>query len=219
MLAFILCFQFSFPPCWFLTLLVSSHRVALWTTLNQTCVTPRNMWGKPKKSLKLLLKCKKQARWWVTPRSVHGASLKSLSLFLFFLFSLSLSSFFPTSFYPSVLLHVCVCAHGQGEMIDRIEYNVEHAVDYVERAVSDTKKAVKYQSKARRVSRTSFMGPLSCPSFHLVPLCAISCCVMPLLCFVLLLMLQNLALRHKWVRYTGVQGDKIKWRKNAVQRF
>uniref|UniRef100_A0A8C5BCA4 t-SNARE coiled-coil homology domain-containing protein n=1 Tax=Gadus morhua TaxID=8049 RepID=A0A8C5BCA4_GADMO len=37
-----------------------------------------------------------------------------------------------------------------GEMIDRVEYNVEHSVDYVERAVSDTKKAVKYQSKARR---------------------------------------------------------------------
>ena len=43
----------------------------------------------------------------------------------------------------------------QGEMIDRIEYNVEHSVDYVERAVSDTKKAVKYQSKARRVSHGS----------------------------------------------------------------
>lgn len=43
----------------------------------------------------------------------------------------------------------------QGEMIDRIEYNVEHSVDYVERAVSDTKKAVKYQSKARRVSSPS----------------------------------------------------------------
>lgn len=42
-------------------------------------------------------------------------------------------------------------------MIDRIEYNVEHAVDYVERAVSDTKKAVKYQSKARRVSQTPVM--------------------------------------------------------------
>lgn len=42
-------------------------------------------------------------------------------------------------------------------MIDRIEYNVEHAVDYVERAVSDTKKAVKYQSKARRVSQTAVM--------------------------------------------------------------
>lgn len=37
-------------------------------------------------------------------------------------------------------------------MIDRIEYNVEHSVDYVERAVSDTKKAVKYQSQARKVS-------------------------------------------------------------------
>lgn len=47
----------------------------------------------------------------------------------------------------------------QGEMIDRIEYNVEHSVDYVERAVSDTKKAVKYQSKARRVSHDTGWGP------------------------------------------------------------
>ena len=39
----------------------------------------------------------------------------------------------------------------QGEMIDRIEYNVEQAVDYIETAKMDTKKAVKYQSKARRV--------------------------------------------------------------------
>lgn len=61
-------------------------------------------------------------------------------------------------------------------MIDRIEYNVEHSVDYVERAVSDTKKAVKYQSKARRVSHGSGWG-LHCtaatslsgtgPSWHL----------------------------------------------------
>jgi len=36
-------------------------------------------------------------------------------------------------------------------MIDRIEYNVEQASDYIQRAVQDTKKAVKYQSKARRV--------------------------------------------------------------------
>lgn len=49
----------------------------------------------------------------------------------------------------------------QGEMIDRIEYNVEHSVDYVERAVSDTKKAVKYQSKARRVSHGTGWGPSS----------------------------------------------------------
>ena len=39
----------------------------------------------------------------------------------------------------------------QGEMIDRIEYNVEQSVDYIETAKADTKKAVKYQSKARRV--------------------------------------------------------------------
>ena len=36
-------------------------------------------------------------------------------------------------------------------MIDRIEYNVESAVDYIETAKMDTKKAVRYQSKARRV--------------------------------------------------------------------
>lgn len=59
----------------------------------------------------------------------------------------------------------------QGEMIDRIEYNVEHSVDYVERAVSDTKKAVKYQSKARRVSSRPLpiraLGTTAYPS----PLC------------------------------------------------
>ena len=71
----------------------------------------------------------------------------------------------------------------QGEMIDRIEYPVEHAVDYVQPAtrvlnkhldnhwisflldqqvfqnyatdvfVQDTKKALKYQSRARRVRK------------------------------------------------------------------
>jgi hypothetical protein len=40
----------------------------------------------------------------------------------------------------------------QGEMVDRIEYNVDHAKEFVDRAVADTKKAVQYQSKARRVS-------------------------------------------------------------------
>lgn len=40
----------------------------------------------------------------------------------------------------------------QGEMIDNIEKNVMNAADYVEHAKEETKKAVKYQSKARRVS-------------------------------------------------------------------
>ncbi|XP_061417879.1 syntaxin-1A isoform X7 [Lethenteron reissneri] len=50
-----------------------------------------------------------------------------------------------------MFLDMAMLVESQGEMIDRIEYNVEHSVDYVERAVSDTKKAVKYQSKARRM--------------------------------------------------------------------
>ena len=40
----------------------------------------------------------------------------------------------------------------KGEMIDRIEYNISQAVDYVETARENTKKAFVYQSKARRVS-------------------------------------------------------------------
>lgn len=48
-------------------------------------------------------------------------------------------------------------------MIDRIEYNVEHSVDYVERAVSDTKKAVKYQSQARKVTPSHTKLP-QCPA-------------------------------------------------------
>ncbi|CAL8239021.1 unnamed protein product [Gadus morhua 'NCC'] len=49
-----------------------------------------------------------------------------------------------------MFMDMAMLVESQGEMIDRVEYNVEHSVDYVERAVSDTKKAVKYQSKARR---------------------------------------------------------------------
>lgn len=69
-------------------------------------------------------------------------------------------------------------------MIDRIEYHVEHAVDYVQTATQDTKKALKYQSKARRVSppqmsrvetigisfasnwSLSFVSPLHHPPHH-----------------------------------------------------
>ncbi|XP_047284448.1 syntaxin-2 isoform X7 [Homo sapiens] len=38
----------------------------------------------------------------------------------------------------------------QGEMINNIERNVMNATDYVEHAKEETKKAIKYQSKARR---------------------------------------------------------------------
>lgn len=45
-----------------------------------------------------------------------------------------------------------VFCSGQGEMVDRIEYNVERTGDYIKDAVRDTTKAVKYQSNTRRVS-------------------------------------------------------------------
>lgn len=49
-----------------------------------------------------------------------------------------------------MFLDMAMLVESQGEMIDRIEYNVEQAVDFVQSAKTDTKKAVKYQSKARR---------------------------------------------------------------------
>uniref|UniRef100_A0A1I8HJ20 t-SNARE coiled-coil homology domain-containing protein n=1 Tax=Macrostomum lignano TaxID=282301 RepID=A0A1I8HJ20_9PLAT len=49
-----------------------------------------------------------------------------------------------------MFLDMAMLVESQGEMVDRIEYNVQQAVDYVEAAKRDTKKAVKYQSKARK---------------------------------------------------------------------
>lgn len=48
----------------------------------------------------------------------------------------------------SAFLFLC-----KGGMIDRIENNMDQSVGFVERAVADTKKAVKYQSEARRVRK------------------------------------------------------------------
>ncbi|XP_015185486.1 PREDICTED: syntaxin-1A isoform X4 [Polistes dominula] len=51
-----------------------------------------------------------------------------------------------------MFMDMAMLVESQGEMIDRIEYHVEHAVDYVQTATQDTKKALKYQSKARRAN-------------------------------------------------------------------
>ena len=55
--------------------------------------------------------------------------------------------------FPAFSPFALRCLRKKGEMIDRIEYHVEHAVDYVQTATKDTKKAMIYQSKARRVSQ------------------------------------------------------------------
>ena len=44
------------------------------------------------------------------------------------------------------------CSCQKGEMIDRIEFNVVQSENFVKAASTDTKKAVKFQSAARRVS-------------------------------------------------------------------
>ncbi|CAK6439933.1 unnamed protein product [Pipistrellus nathusii] len=49
-----------------------------------------------------------------------------------------------------MFLDMAMFVETQGDMINNIEKNVTSAADYVERAKEDTKKAVKYRSKARR---------------------------------------------------------------------
>lgn len=49
-----------------------------------------------------------------------------------------------------MFVDMAMLVESQGEMIDRIEFNVEKSVEYVDTAVADTKKALEYQSKARR---------------------------------------------------------------------
>ncbi|XP_006147404.1 syntaxin-2 isoform X2 [Tupaia chinensis] len=49
-----------------------------------------------------------------------------------------------------LLTDMAVFVETQGEMVNNIEKNVMNAADYVEHAKEETKKAVKYHSKARR---------------------------------------------------------------------
>ncbi|KAM8923909.1 syntaxin-3 isoform 3-T3 [Pelodytes ibericus] len=49
-----------------------------------------------------------------------------------------------------MFMDIAMLVENQGALIDRIENNMDESVGFVERAVADTKKAVKYQSDARR---------------------------------------------------------------------
>ncbi|XP_073673594.1 syntaxin-1A isoform X2 [Garra rufa] len=49
-----------------------------------------------------------------------------------------------------MFMDMAMMVENQGDMIDRIEYNVDHTVDYIKDALLNTKKAVKYQSKSQR---------------------------------------------------------------------
>ncbi len=54
-------------------------------------------------------------------------------------------------FFMFHLCHPIFFIMFQGNMVDNIEVNVGKAVDHVEAAKTETKKAVKYQSKSRKV--------------------------------------------------------------------
>lgn len=44
-----------------------------------------------------------------------------------------------------------ICINLQGDMVNNIEKNVSNAAEYICRAKEETKKAVRYQKKSRRV--------------------------------------------------------------------
>uniref|UniRef100_A0A8C0HD77 Syntaxin 2 n=1 Tax=Chelonoidis abingdonii TaxID=106734 RepID=A0A8C0HD77_CHEAB len=58
-----------------------------------------------------------------------------------------------------MFMDMAMFVEAQGEMINSIEKNVMNASDYIEHAKEKTKEALKYQSKARRVSG---VAPLWC---------------------------------------------------------
>ncbi|XP_014113316.1 PREDICTED: syntaxin-3 isoform X2 [Pseudopodoces humilis] len=79
-----------------------------------------------------------------------------------------------------MFVDIAMLVENQGAMIDRIENNMDQSVGFVERAVADTKKAVKYQSEARRTLPTipamSRPGGILDPSS---PCSSRTCCSQP----------------------------------------
>ncbi|XP_059260781.1 syntaxin-3 isoform X1 [Mustela nigripes] len=75
-----------------------------------------------------------------------------------------------------MFMDIAMLVENQGAMIDRIENNMDQSVGFVERAVADTKKAVKYQSEARRVSASVSTGPACSSSLWSSPPVSLSPC-------------------------------------------
>ncbi|KAM7086004.1 syntaxin-3 isoform 1-T1 [Molossus nigricans] len=75
-----------------------------------------------------------------------------------------------------MFMDIAMLVENQGAMIDRIENNMDQSVGFVERAVTDTKKAVKYQSEARRVSAFVPAGPTLLSSLQSSPPVSLSPC-------------------------------------------
>lgn len=57
-----------------------------------------------------------------------------------------------------LFMDMCQLVQEQGDMVDRIENNVFQTQDFVEKAVEQTKKAVEYQTKSRKVIKSENSG-------------------------------------------------------------
>ncbi|XP_007435564.1 syntaxin-3 [Python bivittatus] len=51
-----------------------------------------------------------------------------------------------------MFVDIAMLVENQGEIVDNIELNMMHTVDHIEKAREETKKALKYKSRARKVS-------------------------------------------------------------------
>jgi len=49
-----------------------------------------------------------------------------------------------------MFMDMAMLVESQGEMIDRIEFNIQQSIDFITSANADTKKAIKFQQEARR---------------------------------------------------------------------
>ncbi|KAI2796716.1 Syntaxin-1A, partial [Blomia tropicalis] len=66
-----------------------------------------------------------------------------------------------------MFMDMAMLVESQGEMIDRIEFHVSSALEYVEEAVKDTKKAMEYQRKARRITDIEAKGDKNTAAYRI----------------------------------------------------
>ena len=59
-------------------------------------------------------------------------------------------------FFPKIPETINCSCSAQGEVIDNIAKNMQTTIEYIEEAKEETKKAVVFQGKARRVRMTFF---------------------------------------------------------------
>uniref|UniRef100_A0A8D0HKV7 Syntaxin 3 n=1 Tax=Sphenodon punctatus TaxID=8508 RepID=A0A8D0HKV7_SPHPU len=75
-----------------------------------------------------------------------------------------------------MFVDIAMLVENQGEIVDNIELNMMRTTDHIEKAKEETKKALRYKSKARKVSRPQCAAslallPVSSPARSSLPSC------------------------------------------------